>query len=937
MASPNLYSSYKRDTKYLLYWMINVSNRLVKSSSEKEPQTSVTINTTGQTTVNGLISMSKLIVERGEPVPNVIYRLFGSIIQARSLVSSAFQQLMGSDSDHELKQSNRTHQHFIDTLGQAFRILGGDEWEQKRTTTTHDSDEDIEQVLFANKFQNLTVDQDEASSDEEEEDVPVSQVSSVARKVSQKPGKGRKGKKTKKTKKPKKAKKQDTASTRNDEIPIESIRIIEYGDELVTDYLIAVYSAVKEWVVLRGYIQSLWKEVAYEGLNSAVTAAVSNMAISMIKQTTASIFVDFPGHDSYETIVKTITRNDMERAQKSFVIALHAVVPNGGPMKKTKEKAVDIKEHFLIHAYQDLTDFILDFQANRSGKPTKAMQAKIAKWDPSFNLQKATEQERLNWRRCYTIKWLYDLVNVYSSVVVQRNTIKGENHVYERVNWSSNGPWGHRTIFGLSEFAGEITSMAMKKPGTDIRKMVYPHHVFQLQCIVDSFAVSRGWSLNPLFGHVLQAPATKFRPRRDVDLFLDRENKRVMAGYCQSVDILKQLFENDGKLSQNEDFFKLLKLIQQDFVDFLGEHKYMYGLTTIPPSRFSDHNANGLYEYSPFLCGAGLEEGLEIAYRLGMLLWERIPEPMLLIHLHHALVEKGYLARPIGLCQALEELFEESFFVDGRPPTSGFADALVAKVGQPGSRRSQAQRQALRYNNRSASIIHQMLDLKINRFFQKHSRLLIFRKANWNLEAISDEEIPFGSFLFFERLGRTKRDVYPDTNEPRLENSILVQRAKAAGFSEKYILHMADTALAVGQPKDRLSGRDLLGLARFDLVTDVSGTMPFSSINYVGVTCWLSLVFSMMEDRLKTARNPVYVQAYEEPGPWQKEKRVALTLLALTDENDECFRIMAEVLEQLRTGFLNHIYWEDLEREEGKMKAKSNNGVPEGVKECTVM
>jgi ribosomal protein S25 len=68
--------------------------------------------------------------------------------------------------------------------------------------------------------------------------------------------KGKKSKKGKKPKKLKKGKKQEPASTIN-EIPIESIRIVEDSGEvgLVTDYLLAVYSTVKEWADLRAYIQ----------------------------------------------------------------------------------------------------------------------------------------------------------------------------------------------------------------------------------------------------------------------------------------------------------------------------------------------------------------------------------------------------------------------------------------------------------------------------------------------------------------------------------------------------------------------------------------------------------------------------------------------------------------------------------------------------------
>lgn len=92
------------------------------------------------------------------------------------------------------------------------------------------------------------------------------------------------------------------------------------------------------------------------------------------------------------------------------------------------------------------------------------------------------------------------------------------------VNWSVNGPWNqHQRLYGLNEFAGVVTTLAMQKPGTDIRSRILPSCVFQLQAIVDSLTVSRGWSLFGLQGHVLIPPAQGFRPRRDVDLFLDRD------------------------------------------------------------------------------------------------------------------------------------------------------------------------------------------------------------------------------------------------------------------------------------------------------------------------------------------------------------------------------------------------------------------------------
>jgi hypothetical protein len=67
------------------------------------------------------------------------------------------------------------------------------------------------------------------------------------------------------------------------------------------------------------------------------------------------------------------------------------------------------------------------------GKRTKAMQAQLNSWDPASYLERATNDECVSWHRSYIIKWLYDLIPVFSSVVVQRNTMKGEGHVYKDI------------------------------------------------------------------------------------------------------------------------------------------------------------------------------------------------------------------------------------------------------------------------------------------------------------------------------------------------------------------------------------------------------------------------------------------------------------------------------------------------------------------------
>lgn len=79
---------------------------------------------------------------------------------------------------------------------------------------------------------------------------------------------------------------------------------------------------------------------------------------------------------------------------------------------------MDVKENLLIHTYRALLDFVIDFQKTRSGVPTRAMIKEIRNWDPLFDLHKATEAQRLAWRRSFTFNWLYDLVNLFSYIVV---------------------------------------------------------------------------------------------------------------------------------------------------------------------------------------------------------------------------------------------------------------------------------------------------------------------------------------------------------------------------------------------------------------------------------------------------------------------------------------------------------------------------------------
>lgn len=371
-----------------------------------------------------------------------------SVIKARSATYGVFQRIASANPDPEIERSNAAHKRFIDTLGEAFTSLGGHAWREKQKTQESLIDQvDLDELKFANTFSGLNIGQ--GGDDEESAGEGPSQPSATTtanRSKKQGPGKRKKGKKGKaKPKTP--AKEPDL-----DEVPLESYRIIEDEDGIITDYLMAVYASLREWCEMRKYLQGLWRQVAYGGLNSAVAGEMCNIAVAMVKQAEAAIFVDFPGHESFETISQTITRGNIEKAMGNFSISLHRMDSIGSKVEKVREAHVDVREEFFIHTYQTLLDFANDFKLNRTGKPTKRMQAELRNWDPNFDLQKATKDDRIKWRRIYAINWLYDLVNLFSSIVMQRINMKGQKWVLEDVDWSPNGPWDqHRRLFGLNE------------------------------------------------------------------------------------------------------------------------------------------------------------------------------------------------------------------------------------------------------------------------------------------------------------------------------------------------------------------------------------------------------------------------------------------------------------------------------------------------------
>ena len=569
-------------------------------------------------------------------------RLLENVISTRRAYYDAFQALLAESPDLELERSNQSHKYIIDVFQQAFDVLGGRAWQDGQNQIGNGAEGDDLDSILHSKFAALEIPDDETrrnGGNDKGSETDAKTSNQAQRGPPKKSKKGGKGKKSKT-----KFKNASAKEVGSDHLPLESYRIIEASEEgIVTDYLIGTYAIVKEWTDLRAYVQRQWRAVAYNGEHSVVAAVLTHIAIAMIRRMAASIFIDFPGpHVNYKTVVDTVTRGDPEKPQL-FSILSFFTEENGSSNTALSSEDVDVKEQLLIHTYQNLLDFIHDFQKQHSDKPTKAMQRDLNNWDPDANLERLCKEERLQWRRCFTINWLYDFVNVFTNGPVMENKYTRTRHDLSRVDWSINGPWwNRRTLWGLKDFAADITHWAYQRHNTDNSRKILPHHVFELSCVVDSLTVSRGWSLSRSGRHKLEEPAQDFSSTREIDLFLNRDNwehhdERYERGINIAINHLQRwlsrqipwVFRRDPPVGpRNKQDINFLSRFRTELVYTLGRVGAVIGRTTERDwSRFDKVGDDGIWKYSPFLCGAGLVEALEINYRTIMGLWDHNPEP----------------------------------------------------------------------------------------------------------------------------------------------------------------------------------------------------------------------------------------------------------------------------------------------------------------------
>jgi hypothetical protein len=761
MYSREFYHSYKRNTSYVLFWTVEVYNEILKNGTATDLDIGLQ-KFTGQVNVSNLLVMARVISENVNTIPSAVFGLFYAVIKARKEACAAFEQISAHDADVDLEVSNATHRHFVDVLEESFRVLGGEEWLEQEADRIADRDQyyyatEVERTIFTNRFSLLkpSCTSTPNSSDTEPEDDPMNAKPARPRRQNKAFKRKKKGKSGNKGKSKNKNPREDATAIRpRDEDLLKNYCFLDDDDDrlMSVNYIIASFFIANEWIDARADVQARWKETMYRGANTIIPAAVSHTAVAMVKQAESEIFVDHPGGDSFVSLMTSFIQTEMSNR--------HPAVPTEHKENTMNEQErtaattlATLKEPLMIPTYEDLRDFVIDYHKNFNGKPSKKMLAQIKDWEPDVDPRKLTTLARFRWRRSYVINWLYDLVNVYKDITDKVSEVLGPDLSLNQAKIrTEDSPWFRiPRFFGLHEFAHFVTSLALEDRGKEFKHKILPHHVFQLQCIVDSLTMSRGWNPCREILKVTAEPPASFQPNRDVDTYLNGDPTRNTWGLKKSVKKIIETILDDyspdmdiGGLTRN--CVRYLKMTSYYLEEWVGRSPYAKGGSIRgTQSRFSHCNSNGLWEYSPLLCGTGLLEAIELVHRVSMLTWDQAIEPSTLFRLFHGARTRlpEMPAKGLDVLWGLRQLFPGSFYKIC-PHVESSDEHKVCWIPrafdhpQCFSRRKPKRIQRSRHYPDPGRDICDSINPHANNYMLRRLVILDFQEAGWDVNRISD-------------------------------------------------------------------------------------------------------------------------------------------------------------------------------------------------------
>ncbi|KAK2608380.1 hypothetical protein QQS21_003066 [Conoideocrella luteorostrata] len=888
------YLAYKRDTSRLVYLLVTASNAVLSARDVK-----ATLNTTGKLFASEFVPAAKLIAKHMKETPCEILNLLKSVIKLRSSRYEEFQRRVSANPNFEMGKSNGSHKHFIDILSQTFDILGGekrlkDEKARRKTKQEAETTKVDFQTMCSNVFSHLNLhgieDSDEGSDGgssctTEQRNLPKRFPGKACSKGSKR--KGGKGKSARK-----KANVSSQQKHLINKIPVEKYGIAGDDSQLEAEYFLAAAAMLEQCIELRLRCQSFWERVAYDSFHPVVAVAICEQAISMVIEAQTAVFSDFPNDDSYIKLLKKYTSGDTSNMQQPTILRISRRCDDEVCSPFLEETAVttgSMKELLMEYTYNDLLEFIRDYQKTSTGKPTKSMQAEIRRWNPKLDLGKATGEQRRRWRRIYTIDWLYCLVGSFSETrkrIEMDSDVKVLCKVFADNSRPCHNPalkrWDEESqFFGLRQFTDAITVLIRQADEAKMQDSISPYLVFNLQCIVDSCTVSLGWKIDVAGDIILGRPADKGGSVDWMRRFTCANTCEHHLGVSRSIELLLKVF----KSHESPSFYIGHITLSTFWKSFLTHHQIMVDLVKeeIPCIKKSGQdwqvNEHRFWNLSPFVCASSLMQAIELFFRYAMFIWDVTPEIGYLFHLHNMLVQEGYLDRPVELLDEVGKLFMADFFGD-KLPESNF---------------SRAYRKYKNFSRppRTEGFAHLLINSPFYKqffmteyFHQTKSSLLVFHEAGWNARAISATRLPNTSIKWIlMKIAEKMRD------QEAFDTRKHFTKMSKNGNNLRILQFDTDT--------ERISESFLLDLTEWAIENDIFSSAALSNMNFLGITAKLLSIWIAIAEKTRTSRYEPHTECC--PSTLTADDIIYSILCAALDgDDDDLLRMMAAIFDENR-------------------------------------
>lgn len=592
----------------------------------------------------------------------------------------------------------------------------------------------------------------------------------------------------------------------------------------------------------------------------------------MVKQLQFDIAADFPQCSDFQAIIDLLIPGNAEYKSltgKADSSQKHQVNGEPPPEKHTPTfNGLDITEGCLLNAYRDLVTFIIDYRKGRNCRPTPPIAA--LQWDPGLDLREATEEERRKWRSNFCIMWLYDMVNQFASCKL---TADKQEVPLESVDWKS-GKFGRRVLFGPSEFAGEVTQLAMSLKHSPLIEEIQPHMVFQVQVMMDSMTTYRNWHFH--LPSSLASQTTTFGPEVPFELGRHLEDMEAFKeDFIPGAEILMEEFKATDPERWEFPLKNIPPLVSEVGI-VLGDSLLSRLTLRAFQSRFLDTNRNGLWVYCPWICGVGLAQALNVVFDWGRILWDNSGIALAMFHFYNILLANDYLPHgPMPFFESLLSLFGPQVFRGGRRPRNNFFKFWNAASGVKAQYFAPPSTKRLR---KGGGVVNDGIENSMwrrhVRTFNELSKLSWLGEANWIPDKVDRSRFP--SLLLLAGRGSGGA-------------------GGGGGGGGGRCRHLRET------------NTSFLEAVKEDLQDDLTGETPFSGLNFLPLLWHFNELFRKVYEG--TIDHPTSLEhPLDAHGKWQDTVLYLALYPVLSDDqvgrrlDSDLLKKMGEIFEEVMEG-----------------------------------